>query len=482
MFQLHFELMGFAVVALVAAFSLRRSAWAAAVWLPLLVAASWGSWRVLAVAGAYNGPGMEALGSMFALLFGWPWFVILLAALFAYPRKWRIVPTIVGGVAAVGMVTASYYSSTDSLTVQVIGMEGEPAAASFVKSAERDRIKEANQRVATDASGRITFRYDPQAMTRFEEIDGLQFSVQDARKIDPRTPEGLVRVQAWWPGVLRPHTTYLVPATEAVPVFLKSGKVLVSPALQDFIRERLRAVKEGSLTDFDSLSGLCANPESFALISEIEAIIPAQPGARSAAIRALESVAEELRDIYEFERRIDNAGLITRLNEKERNFHSAICAWAEVGSAATGTETAPQVYARLRSCADELLAASRPYWGEEDSSVNVVENLGELGSRALADFPSELANAKPRGRRMMLLALETRHKRPEDVEWAMSSDDPDLVAAAYDGLQDGLDREQSRRAAERMERLNAAEMSVRARMQFDYLLPAFRERAANTGR
>lgn len=478
MLQLHFEWMAPALVTLIAAFVVRRRIWAAAVWLPLMAMATWGSLRVLAVVAANNGPDMAALGALFALMFGWPWFVIFLGALFSFPRRWQVVPGIVGGALTAGVAAMFYFMSTAPLTMQVIGTDGKPAAAGFVKSSERDRVKEARTSYATDAAGRFAFRYDPQGLTNFEDgIDGIRFSVQDARKINGRTPEGFVRVQAWWPGIFRSSASYLVPAKEPIPVFLKPANVLVSRPLQDFIRGRLQAAKAGNSSDYESLGGLCANAESFELVPEIAAVIPAQSEARPAAIRALESVAEKLSDLHEFERQIDNRGLIASLDVGQRDLHVAICDWTGVKPTATGAETAPQIYARFQECANQLIAASRPYWGDEDSSVNVVKNLRELGSHALADFPPALAHAQPRGRRMMLFALESRFKDPKDVEWALSSDDPDVVAAAYDGLQDRLPPEECKLAAARLERVSRKGASARAQMQIGYLLPAFRERS-----
>jgi len=478
MFQLHFPLMGFAVIALIAAFILRRDAWAAAVWVPLMVAAAWGSGRLLSIVGANNGPEMEALGAVFALMFGWPWLVIFFASCFAFPRNWRVSPTVIGGLLSVGMVTASYYLSTVPLTVQVIGQDGRPAAAGFIKSAERDRVKEAQKYYATDANGRFSLRYDPEGLTDFEDdAEGIRFNVQGARKLDQRAPERSVHVQIWWKGIFQSSIAYVVPEREPIPVFLNQANVLVSPPLQDFIRGKLERAKAGAPIDFQSFSGLCGNAESFALIPEIAALISARVDARRTMIQALDGMAEQLASLYDFERRLGKTTLISQLDGPKRDLHSAICAWAGVEPGPNVMSTAPAVDAKIRAVADQLIAASRPYWGDEDSSVGVVTELGELGRPAFAQFPAELAHAQPRGRQTMLYALEERGKEPEAVEWALASNDPDLVAAAYNGLQERLDPEQSRLAVERLEKLNRADISPRAKMQMGYLLPAFRERA-----
>jgi hypothetical protein len=443
-----------------------------------MVAAVWGSGRLLSIVGANNGPEMEALGALFALMFGWPWLVIFLAACFAFPREWRVGPTVIGVLLSAGMVTASYYLSTEPLTVQVIGQDGRPSAAGFIKSAERDRVKESRKYYATDADGRFSLRYDPEGLTDFEDdAAGIKFSLQGARKLDQRAPDRSVRVQVWWLGIFHSSIAYVVPAREPIPVFLKQANVLVSPPLQDFIRRKLERVKAGDSVDSHSLGELCGNVEGFALIPEIAAIISARADARRSMVQALNGMAERLAELYDFERRLGSTTMVNQMDGPKRDLHSAICAWAGVKPGPNVLSTAPAVDAKIRAVADQLIAASRPYWGDEDSSVNVVTELRELGRPAFAQFPAELAHAQPRGRQMMLYALEGRGKAPEDVEWALTSNDPDVVAAAYDGLQEKLDPEQSRLAVERLEKLNGANVSPRAKMQMGYLLPAFRERA-----
>jgi len=99
-YQFHFPIMILVTAALVAAFVLRRHEWAASLWIPSIAFTVLMSYRGGAVIAANNGPGMAALGALFALMIGWPWFAMLIAGLLSIPRNPRPAAILTGIILA----------------------------------------------------------------------------------------------------------------------------------------------------------------------------------------------------------------------------------------------------------------------------------------------------------------------------------------------------------------------------------------------
>jgi hypothetical protein len=100
----------------------------------------------------------------------------------------------------------------------------------------------------------------------------------------------------------------------------------------------------------------------------------------------------------------------------------------------------------------------------------VVSNLRNLGTPAFSLFPKALENAHPRGRKMMLFAMERSNATAPEMEWALSSNDPDVVAAAYEGVRKHLTPSEKETAIARLRLLNLSQASPRTQMLISNLL------------
>ncbi|GAT35483.1 hypothetical protein TSACC_3549 [Terrimicrobium sacchariphilum] len=460
-YQFHFPLMILVAAALIATFVLRKRAWAASIWTPTMAFTLLMSYRVGAVIAANNGPDMAALGALFALMIGWPWFALLLAGLFALPRHPRPAAILTGVVLATAAITVEHYSCTVERTVQVLAADGSPARGiGLFATAEHDRVKKGRKFLLTDSNGCIRFRYDPLGSIRFEESDsnGLCFSISKAPKASSfHDAAQTVQVTSWWKGILSENASYSLDGKKPIVVFLKQPDELISPSLQHFIRDQLRQTRVTGAADFETLGSLCSNAESFDLISEIAAIIPAQEKLRSAAIYALENVASNLNELHSH-------------TTGKTPPPEAIRHWAGVPPDDSNSVASLKISEKINGYAAQLITASQPYWGDENSSANVVSNLRNLGTPAFSLFPKALENAHPRGRKMMLFAMERSNATAPEMEWALSSNDPDVVAAAYEGVRKHLTPSEKETAIARLRLLNLSQASPRTQMLISNLL------------
>lgn len=476
----------FPVVALLGvAFFARRKSWVSALWIPALACVAWQSFAVLRVIGANSGSGMEGLGALFALMVGWPWFLLFILGLIAFPRRWTAAPAIAGCLVVVAGLLIIPVATTSPLVIQVLDPEGKPVPKfQCFGISEQVRVKSSQRSYITDANGRFSFRYDPRSTMSFTADSmrgnyGASLTLSDSRKYDNRSVPGLISINAGWrpsgPYQMAQGTAYTgnLDSKEPIPLFIKRLDELVSPALQSQIRDMLHSVRDGKDVSYNELSSACRNAESFDLIDDIAAIIPAQPKCKSAAIQALVQTAEKLHDIHEFTRQFHASQPVAKLGAANSPLFTAICRWAGTEPSVTVGDTMGAINTKIGQYADQLIATSQPYWGDEDSSINVVKALGPLGRPALPGFPAALKDAHPRGRRMILFTLERMHSSVAEVEWAVSSDDPELVAAAYDGVREQIKPEEKALAVERLLRINKPGANTRAQMQVEYLLPAF---------
>ena len=446
--------------ALVAAFVLRKHAWAASLWIPTIAFTVLMSYRVGAVIAANNGPDMAALGAFFALMIGWPWFALLIAGLLSLPRHPQPAAILTGIILATVVITIEHYSCTVERTVQVLGTDGSPArGVGLFATAEHDRVKKGRRFLLTDSSGYIKFRYDPLGSVWFEESNpsGLRFSISKGPGADIlRDAAQTVLVTSWWKGTLSENTSYSLDGDRPIVVYLKQPDELISPSLQYFVRNQLHQALAVGGADFKTLGSLCSNAESFDLIPEIAAIIPAQEKLRAAAIIALENVADKLNELQQ-------KACSTPSSE-------AIRRWAGVLPGESNSVASSKISQKINGYAAQLITASKPYWGDENSSANVITNLGALGLPAFALFPEALGHAHPRGRQMILYALERSHASAPQVEWALSSSDPDVAVAAYAGARDHLTLAEKETAVARLEQINLSRAGQRTRMLLSNLL------------
>ncbi len=474
-----FLLIGSLLVAF-AMFPIRRMTWAPVIWLPAMCVTLRGLTHLLRVASAHSGQGMEALGTMFALLAAIPFAVVLLVLLFTFPRKWQLIPAAAGMLLTVALFVSTHWISTVPVTVEILGPRGTPLSGlRFAGGEVRDGIGSSTFNLITDAEGRFHFRHNPQTSMTLEMAEtsdfspvSISFSSQPGYT-GPNAPPPILSGNIGWKLAKEFHqtTTVSIRPNEVLRVFVKPRYLIVSEPLQAAIAIRISLIQSGTPTAFESLSSLCQNTESLALIPQLADLLNIQPAPPPGTIKAMIVIAETLKNLSNFEKRIrrekDPAG---------NRLHAALCAWAGADPALADSINA--VSAKFQSIADDLIAASRPRWSDENTSVGVVQSLGPLGWRAYADFAEVYSTAHPRAQRSIRFALERSHASAEAVQWALDSNDPELIAAAYNGVSEKLNPAQLAIAIERLEKINHPSTNTRAQMHVEVLLPQFKARIA----
>ena len=321
-------------------FKARRRGWTPLIWLPLATASGA---MALSLVGALlersgSGPegGFHAMGKMFALMCGWPVFVIFAGALWAFPRRWCILPT-VGGIIATGTAaTVPFYVTTKPVTVQVLSAGGRPIPGVSLKGeTTRDGRAVKLGRFTSDERGCFRFRFSADNRIRFsvgtsDDFYSTQLEVAAAEDRMSQPAPAELRLMYWWglPGTseLSQGCSLAMQRDEStiVPFFLRPKEPLVFQPLQDRIRD---LIEEAQLTGAhaDVLENACRNVESLELIDKVAALIPAQPRLHDAAIGGLRYAAEMLAELQDLHRSLSRKAQISRWDHKDKRSFAALC-------------------------------------------------------------------------------------------------------------------------------------------------------------
>lgn len=436
-FNFDIHLMALAVIALVVACAHREKSWASAVWLPVpLTAAQKCGWVVHVMEACNQDKHAGSFGAIIALLAGLPWFLILFTSFFGRPRTWALAPILAGFGLFPSISVVNYLLTTDSCSVEAFAPDGKPVSGVlFSYNAVRYQEKRPSRAYVTDNVGCFHFRSDPREEVTLNFTGNSSFEDHRIRIQGPCIdfnsyfpPTAFSRIEADW----NPHQSakYRVRRSAPIPVFLHRTDQPESPIFLNFLRDTIAPAKKGSSVDPESIRDLFNNPESFHLIPEIASIISdestkcGEPALQGAAISGLVSMARWLAEIRHVEHELQH-----RTSRELEDSYAYYRSWADVSRATPLPEAKELIKNRSFQLADELIAASRPAWA--DGGIAVVEELGGLGSRALSQFQDFLPTATPRTRVRILHAIGRIAESIEDVQWAVSSNDPELVFAGY---------------------------------------------------
>lgn len=459
----------------------RKSGWTPLLWLPIAAASTVMAWRFLAVLVEPSDGGFRAMGRIFALMLGWPVFVIFAGAILTFPRRWNLVPTIGGALITAIAATVPFFATTDLLIVQAIGENQQPiAGAVFEGETTRGGKRVSPGGLTSDANGLFEFRFDPDrrisfALGRNDIHLTAKLSVASGPPGNPRPDSGRLFLHYAWglPGSSELSQGFAddvrLSHFEPIPFYLKPKDRLMFAPLQERLREILDAARESGAHG-GVLESACRNVESLDLISEIAAIIPAQPQLRTAAIGGLRSSAQMLADLHDILRRLPLRSERARWNGRDRESLRLLSEWAGVPADTSPAEAAARIERKLSSIAALLIDRSRLYWVLDSHSVQVLWELGPLGKPALPLMREALEAAHPRAREALLRAVSRFRPRVEDVEWMVSSDDPEWVVAGYDAARRQVRNEEVPLALDRLRRFSNHEAETRLQMQINRLL------------
>lgn len=468
----------------------RQSGWTPALWLPVAIVAGFSA---LSLAGMFMEPlghgeeaGWAGLGHLFALMFGWPWLVIFATALWAFPHKWKVLPTIVGLTLTVAAFAIPYYNATQPLVILAIDPDGKPVPKlSLMGSTTRDGEKVSLGQFTTDERGCFSFRLDPNSPIRFEIGRTEKFYTAE---IEVRVPldgynrpiPDILHISCSWglPGSSQLSQGSVYSARpmggNPIPFFLKPRDTLIDPPLQQKIRQLLSEAR-ASGASANLITNACRNPESLDLIGDVADIIPAQPRLHDQAIEGMRYTAEVLHEVDALHDSLLPKNHIYGWHPSDQQTYEALCRWAGVAPSKPA-ETKSAIEQKIHGYADQLIDRSRPYWTEEHHSVQVVAELRRLGKPAIAMFPQALSQAHPRAREAILHALWDFAPTVTDLDWFVSNDDPDLVIAGYNAVESRIKPDEVPLALERLQRYDQPGADTRRQMFLNHLLSAFRDR------
>ena len=246
----------------------RKRGWTPILWIPLICVSGkvavelFGG--ILFPGGIGEQAGWARLGGMIVLLCYWPWIVVFLGALFAFPRRWTPFWVTCGCALGLMSLALSHRSNTDEVTIQVVGQNGEPVPK-FTLHCEGSRVGSHLDlgTFTTDTHGCFSFRYHPSETPRFKSgaTEDAQAAMMELAV--PRNRSGTATEQDsreialtyWWMAsdeVAQGFSqTWRKVQQKPIPFFLKPRHRLVYAPLREHVRavfgrstnQRLRRVR-----------------------------------------------------------------------------------------------------------------------------------------------------------------------------------------------------------------------------------------------
>jgi len=449
----------------------RKREWSPILWVPLICISGKVALELfggILFSGAVGEQaGWARLGGIIVLLFNWPWIVIFLGALFAFPRRWTPLWATCGCALGLMSLFLSHRLNTDEVTIQVVGKNGEPVPK-FTLECEGSRVGDHLNlgSFTTDANGCFSFRYHPADTPRFKSAATNDAQAAMMEIAMPRNSSNAATQQNpdeialtyWW------QTSDEVPQgfsqiwkkvqQKPIPFFLKPRHRLIYTPLQEHVRAVL---EEARTKGYDGyvLQNACRNAESLDLMDEIAAISSAHPELRKETARGLTYTAEVLYHInaaFKNLPRVDYRASSSKT--KPTSNLEMLCNWAGVDPSVPFTQRNLTIEKKIRSYADRLIDLSRPDWTNDSDAVLVLHSLGnDLAHSAVARLPTAFRDGNERARQEILFVLSYLHPTLEDVQFLISSDDAKLVVSGYDLAMEKIPDDQVQSVLDRLRAL-----------------------------
>ena len=230
----------------------------------------------------------------------------------------------------------------------------------------------------------------------------------------------------------------------------------------------VRFLEEARTKGYDGyvLRNACRNAESLDLLDEIAEVSSAHPELRKEAAGGLAYAAEVLfhiNAVFKNLQRVDHHGSSSKVAPNPNL--EMLCKWAAVEPLVPFAQRNLAIEKKIRTYADRLIEHSRPDWTNDSDAVLVLHELGnDLAHSAVAQLPAAFHDGNGRARQEILFVLSYLHPTLEEVEFLVSSNDPELVVAGYDLAMERIPSDQIQSILARLRSLKPTDRILQGRL------------------
>lgn len=446
----------------------RQSPWAISFWLPLVLIALFGcsgiAIRFLDVSSLRQGPGdLAGLGFIIDFCVFSPWIVILIGSLFCIPKfskqglfAWTIgigvSAAILGGLLFRGEVS-------EETNFIVLGPDGTPVPHQVF---DLESSYYGNPRpqgsISTGANGTFSLWLTPGKSIFLRTVAGPSSLFGEVRlwnqeELGSHSKAKLESTCDWEePGRIGGMGSFpfslVIGQKEPVVLILKSRGSLTSPYVEAQVHALLVRARDAGTCPLD-LSKVVANPESLDQLDLIGEVLAKQPSLRPPLLQGLQWSGQ-------FIQHADNAtnSFYFYHGNNDKEFRPLLIQWLGLrpDEAVLTFGNVPSVFRqKVNELGSHLIQTIRPYFGTEDTSITVIQEMGPDGHSAIQDFAQAFPSATPRCQQVMLANLWGLRPSVSDLGWLVESRDPHLVFAGYEAAKDTIKPEERALAKERVD-------------------------------